>query len=177
MQIGLISDIHDHLEEIDRALTIFTQHNIDMIVNAGDWISLYTFEYFANQCLRNNLKVPIKSVLGNNEVEHHRFIELSKNLPLPIEITAHISLDFVVDEIKIAVSHGHDLVTLRSLISCQSYQLVVTGHTHTVRNELIDKTLVVNPGTLSKSCAGKRLDYYSIAIYNTKTQSAEIIKF
>ncbi|MFH2118444.1 MAG: YfcE family phosphodiesterase [Candidatus Paceibacterota bacterium] len=175
MKIGIISDIHDHLDELDQALEVFKEESVGMILNGGDWVCPYTLEYFDAKCQKLNLVVPVKSVFGNNEGDIKRIIERNSNLTNPIKFAPKIVFELEVETRKISIFHGHDKVILQSLIDCQKYDLIVTGHTHQVRNEVIGKTLVLNPGSLSKAKLSKKVTKANIAIYDIDSNSAEII--
>ncbi len=82
-----------------------------------------------------------------------------------------------IDGKQAAVYHGDDHEILRTLIDSQKYDVVFTGHTHTVRNEKVGKTLVLNPGTTSYASEGEIIDKATVAIYNSQTNSAEIVSF
>ena len=48
---------------------------------------------------------------------------------------------------KLAVYHGtHESIT-QALLYCGFYDVVITGHTHVIKNEYVGKTLHLNPGS------------------------------
>ena len=73
--------------------------------------------------------------------------------------------------------HGDDRELLKALIDCQKYDIIFTGHTHSPRNEVIGKTLIINPGNTCYACEGKIMDKSSVALYNSQSHKAEIIYF
>jgi len=42
MVIGIISDTHDHMDNIRKALKIFKEKNVKVILHAGDFVSPFT---------------------------------------------------------------------------------------------------------------------------------------
>ena len=48
MKIGVISDTHDHLENISKAVTVFNNKNVDVLIHCGDYVSPFTFNVFDN---------------------------------------------------------------------------------------------------------------------------------
>lgn len=42
MRIGLVTDIHDHVEPLRRALELFREHRVDLIVTLGDTCEAFT---------------------------------------------------------------------------------------------------------------------------------------
>lgn len=152
---------------------MFKTEQVELLVHCGDWVSPFTLEFFdAN---RDGLNVEVKSVFGNNEGDIQRILERNAKLNFPIAFSSKISFPFEVDGRKAIIFHGHDRTILQALIDCQTYDVIFTGHTHIVRNEVIEKTLVLNPGSLSYARESKIIDEASIAIYDTQTNSAEII--
>lgn len=172
MKIGVFSDTHDHLEPIQKAIEIFKNENIELLIHCGDWVSPFTLEFFdAN---RNGLNVEVKSVFGNNEGDIKRILERNAELNFPITFSSKISFPFEIDGRKVIIFHGHDRTIFQALIDCQTYDVIFTGHTHIVRNEVIGTTLVLNPGSLSYARESKIIDEASIAIYDTQNNTAEI---
>src|SRR5919199_1663179 len=42
MRIGLVTDVHDHVEQLARALELFRQRGVDAVVSLGDACDLFT---------------------------------------------------------------------------------------------------------------------------------------
>ena len=64
MIVGIISDTHDNLAGLQKAIQIFKERKIEMLIHCGDWVSPFTLEFFDREM--KDLNVPIKSVVGNN---------------------------------------------------------------------------------------------------------------
>jgi putative phosphoesterase len=124
-----------------------------------------------------DLKVPIKSVVGNNPGDTKRTMMNNPNMQNPIEWAKTVMLILDIDGKKTVVYHGDDREILSTLIDSQKYDIIFTGHTHAVRNEVIGKTLVINPGNTCYACEDEITDKASVAIYNSKTNKAEVIYF
>jgi predicted phosphodiesterase len=60
MKIGIISDTHDNLPQIKKAVDIFNRGKVELILHAGDFVSPFTFLEF------KNLNCPLKGVLNLN---------------------------------------------------------------------------------------------------------------
>ncbi|MFA6007279.1 MAG: metallophosphoesterase [Candidatus Shapirobacteria bacterium] len=174
MKIGIISDTHDNLMGLKKAIEIFKEKNIEMMVHCGDWVSPFTLEFFDNEM--KGFNIPIKSVVGNNPGDIKRTIMSNSLKKNPIEWPKTETLKFDVDNIKVIIYHGNDYDILEALIDCQKYDVVFTGHTHVSRNEMIGKTLILNPGSTSYACEGKIIENASVAIYDSNTNTAEIIQ-
>jgi putative phosphoesterase len=172
MKIGIISDTHDNLISLKKALQLFKENSVEMIIHCGDWVSPFTVDYLAQ-----NIDVPIKGVLGNNKGDIKRTLERNSKLKHPVEFPKGEAFELEIDGKKIAVYHGDDTILLNALISSKKYDVIFTGHTHTVRNEVVDGVLVVNPGTTCYASEGEIIDFASIAIYDSVKNSVEIIRF
>lgn len=175
MLIGIISDTHDNLPGLQKAIKILKEQNIEMLIHCGDWVSPFTLEFFDKEM--KDLKIPVKSVVGNNPGDTKRTMLSNLNMKNPIEWAKTVMLILDIDGKKAVVYHGDDREILSTLIDSQKYDIVFTGHTHASRNEVIGKTLVINPGNTCYACEGEITEKASVAIYNSKTNKAEIIYF
>ena len=175
MLVGIISDTHDNLLGLKKAIHIFEERKIELLVHCGDWVSPYTLEFFDREIMQ--LGIPIKSVVGNNPGDTKRIMTSNGEMNNPIEWPKTVTLKMDIDGRRTIVYHGDDYELLHGLIYCQQYDIVLTGHTHSPRNEVVGKTLVVNPGSTCYACEGKIIEKASVAIYNSKTHQAEIVYF
>jgi uncharacterized protein len=173
MKIGVISDTHDNLMALKKAIEIFKERGAELIIHCGDWISPFTVEFLAQ-----NITIPIRGIIGNNPGDLKRIMERNSKLENPIDFTKGETIEMEIDGRKIITCHGDDKLLLDGLISSKKYDAVFTGHTHVIRNELTENnTLVINPGTTCYASNGQIIDFASIAIYDSIKNSAEIIKF
>ncbi len=175
MKIGVISDTHDRLESIKKAIDIFKKERVGLIIHCGDWVSPYTLEYF--DFVLKDYKIPVKSVFGNNEGDIKRLLERNSKLTNPIEFALKEVFEIKIGKRKIAVYHGQDNVILNALIKSKIYDSVFTGHTHIVKNILINNVFVLNPGSTCFAADSRIIKDASIAIYNSDSNSAKIITF
>jgi putative phosphoesterase len=60
LKIGVISDTHDNLDSIKRAVAYFAE-NVEIIVHAGDVIAPFSAKIF------KEADIPVYGVLGNND--------------------------------------------------------------------------------------------------------------
>ncbi len=154
MLVGIMSDSHDNLPMIRRAVTVLTDARVECLIHAGDFIAPFA--------LKEVLKFdgPIHAVLGNNDGEVAGLTGLLGDLsrgPRRIELGGKTFV-IVHDETRLTVA---DLA---------SVDVVVVGHTHEVH--LRDGTpLVINPG----ECSGWLKGACTVATIDTETLSTEII--
>lgn len=175
MKIGIISDTHDRLESLEKAVRILREEKVECIIHCGDWVSPFTLEFFDS--VTKDSPLPVYSVFGNNEGDIGRIFERNAKLRNPITFSSKATLTFEKEGRSVVVYHGQDKNLLQGLIQSQQYDAVFTGHTHAVRNEVIGKTLVFNPGSTSFASESRIVDQASVGVYDTETNTARIIVF
>jgi uncharacterized protein len=68
MRIGIISDTHDDIENVQRAIDLFGREEVKLIIHAGDFVFPGVIDEFKN--LKNmQPDINIIGVLGNNDGE------------------------------------------------------------------------------------------------------------
>ncbi len=132
MLIGVLSDTHDHLDNIRKAVELFNKRNVDMVIHAGDVVSPFALDPL------EALNAPWRGILGNNEGEIPYLLEKAQGRiqspPLELEIEGYMVL----------VKHFHHYV--EELAASGRYELIIYGHTHRIQVEKMGSTWVLNPG-------------------------------
>lgn len=163
MLIGAMSDTHDNLPLVDRAVKKLNLTGVELVLHAGDYVAPFTIPRF------RELKSKLIGVFGNNDGDHEllkkRFNE-NKNLEL------HHSFAVIeAENARIALLHGSETELLKALINSESFDFVVHGHSHIVETYRRGKTLVVNPGEVCAYLTGNA----TIALLDTDKHEATII--
>lgn len=161
-KIGIISDTHDNLSAIDKAITVFNSKGVDMIIHAGDWNAPFSLDRFMKA------KAKVIGVFGNVNGERDGLIKKGK------EIGAKIMGDVAevdLDGVKVMVIHGKDEEMVLALARSGKYQAIIRGHSHEPGVKRIGATLIINPGEACGYLTGKR----TVAIFDTNTFKVEII--
>lgn len=136
MLIGLISDTHDHVPHIRKAVDLFRDRNTGLVLHAGDYCSPFTIPHFEGLNLRG--------IFGNNDGDKYLLISKFQ------AIGAAVEGEFMTVEaggLHIAVYHGTYPGITDALVNAGGYDVVVSGHTHEKVTETAGGTLWVNPGT------------------------------
>lgn len=157
MKIGIISDTHDHLDNIRKIIKIFKEKNVIQILHAGDWVSPFTVRVFKES------GVDITGIFGNNDGDR---ILLNKISEGRIQNQPH---KLIMENRKIILLHEPDIVT--ELAESGNFDLIVYGHTHSPEIRKIKNTLIINPGELCGWLAGKTTG----SIVDLSLMEAEII--
>jgi uncharacterized protein len=184
LKIGIISDTHDDLNSVDRAITIFNREKVSLVVHAGDFIFSGVVERF-----RKLESAKLVGVLGNNDGE--KFGLLKKFEEIGGELKRG-ELGEVEDEdnknLRIAVYHGTDEKLREAAIQSGVYDVFIHGHTHVKRwaqkrikiSDKEKKIVVLNPGTAHHNfptfppagAAGWNEDEPTVIIYDIITKES-----
>ena len=153
-KIGIISDTHDNIPNIEQAVRIFNREKVSLVIHAGDYIAPFALRPFAG------LVCEYTGVFGNNDGEKQGLARVSegriKNPPLRIHSAGR--------EITVV----HDVATAAG---SDDYDILICGHTHLPRVDKKGDTLVLNPG----ECGGWLKGRSTIAILDPVELTAEII--
>lgn len=136
MKVGLISDSHDHVPHIKRAVEIFQQEQVELVLHAGDYCSPFTIPLFEG--------LPLKGIFGNNDGDH--YLLMKKFRAINAELAGYF-LEIEAGGAEIAVYHGTDAPITAALQECGRYDVVVSGHTHEQVQKKVGNTLALNPGS------------------------------
>lgn len=159
MKIGIIADTHDNLPQIKKAVEIFNQEKVELVLHAGDFVSPFT-------CLEfKNLNCPLKGVFGNNDGDkiylQEKFKGIGELFPEPYKTN--------INHKNIIMLHIEKLID--ALAESQKYEVIIYGHTHRTDLRKIGKTLIVNPG----ECGGWLTGKSTIALLDLEKLEAKII--
>ena len=167
MKIAVLSDIHEHLDNLEKVLGQI-KGKAEELIFCGDMISGFTTGVLAKADL------PTYVCLGNNDEDHIAMYKKGNDKFTWIQL----SLEFgqvTLGGKKIAYCHYPKLAEL--LAKSGDYDAVFFGHTHQIVNKKVGKTLLLNPGAVCGiDFSDKNYGTASYAIYDTASNSAEIIK-
>jgi uncharacterized protein len=159
MKIGILSDTHNNIEMAQKALAVFKDNNVDIVVHAGDITSPKMLGLFKG--------LNPRFVLGNGDIDTEALNAESEKLGFgPIKD----SCVFEADGKKIIIFHGSDVLQFRAAMASGMYDYVIKGHTHIFENYVVNNTRVINPGALYGA------DEFSVAILDTVTGKVERIR-
>lgn len=173
MKIGIITDTHENLEHIEKAVSFFNENNVEIVFHAGDIISPITFVEF------RKLRAKFIGVFGNNDGEKFYLKEKFS----PIGNIYEDSYETSIDGIKLVMYHKpicHNAILLSNF-----YDIIIYGHTHEIdiragqeifkpeKKEFILQTfkcnntpIIVNPG----ECCSMLTGMSSAVIFDTETK-------
>lgn len=162
MKIGVLSDSHDNLPNIRKAVEVFSKNGVEALIHGGDFCSPFTLAEFKPLFDKG---IRMHAVFGNNDGDRVLLVRRAGDSCTFSDGTCIVTLD----SRKIVVLHYPDLG--EDLFRLGAYDLVIYGHNHQVRVEGDEKKLL-NPGT----CSGYLARSATVAIVETRTMGVEIIE-
>lgn len=132
MIIGIISDTHDHMDNIRKALKIFKENNVKIILHAGDFVSPFTWRAF------KDFEGELYAVFGNNDGDKLLLKKMYED-----KIQNQIR-EVNIEDRRIAIMHEPQMI--EPLAGSGDFDVIVYGHTHEVNINRINRTLIINPG-------------------------------
>ncbi|MBN1428179.1 MAG: YfcE family phosphodiesterase [Anaerolineae bacterium] len=160
MRIAVCSDIHDNIWKLERALPGMNQ--ADLLIFCGDFCAPFTLTQMAQ-----GFKGPVHAVLGNNDGDQRLLLQMA-------EKAGNVTLYGQIAEIEIGGAHivvNHYPEIARGLAAGGSYDVVCYGHDHTLHQEKIGKTLLINPGEIMG-----RFGRSTYVIFDALTQAVDVFE-
>jgi uncharacterized protein len=128
MRIGVFSDVHDHRENLDKALTLYKGEGIDTLFFCGDFCSPIPAK------MMGDFQGQIHCVFGNGDGDR---LTISKVPNLNFQAQGEHAV-VELPEAKIAVTH-YPLYG-DALARTGDYQAVFSGHTHQLHEQRFGET-------------------------------------
>ena len=157
LKLGIISDTHDNVPAIKKAVAYFNTTAVELVIHAGDYVSPFSFKPL------RELSCEFVGVWGNNDGDKLALTRVSEG---------KIKDSFVALErggSRILV--GHYFEALEALAKSQVYDLIVYGHTHEAEIRREGKTLIVNPG----ECGGWLYGKSTVALVDLDSKEAQLV--
>ncbi len=168
MLVGVLSDSHDNVEGVEKAIEFFNDRGVDFVFHLGDIVSPFTLRLFSK------LEPDFGVVFGNNDGDKLLLSSIAREYgfiisepPLLLELASR----------KILALHGwrdpkYTIDLVDSLAKSRTYDVILYGHTHRVDVRKMGKTLVVNPGEVHGYISGKS----TIAIIDLDKLEVEVVE-
>lgn len=167
MRIAILSDIHDHVWNLDKALKIAA--GCDRMICCGDLCSPFIIDQLAR-----GFSSEIHIVSGNNDADLFR---VTNKALTKYAATIRLRGEFFEaewDGRRIAVQHFDNIAL--AIAESGRYDAVFYGHNHVFDIRRIGRTLAVNPGSVMGAqfdADARRTDVTpTMAIYETAAGEA-----
>jgi hypothetical protein len=164
MLIGVISDTHDNLPLVEKAVKYLNDQKVGLVLHGGDYVAGFVIPKF------KLLNCKLIGVFGNNDGDHEL---LKKRFSETMNCTIHDRFATVeLEGYRIALLHGDESELLNAIIDSGYFNAVIHGHSHIKSIENRGKTLAINPGELCGYLTGKS----TLALLGTAKNEAKIIE-
>lgn len=142
--IGIMSDSHDNLDSIKKAVDAFNEAKVDLVIHAGDMISPFTSKDI------KKLNCDFKAVFGNNDGERDGLRLFFKGICYHDDFQ-----EFEIEGKKYCVIHGTNEDVVDALVKSGKYDVVIRGHTHKLEVKE-GKCMMINPGETCGYLSGQQ---------------------
>jgi putative phosphoesterase len=164
MRIGILSDTHDNLPMVGRAVERLNRLSPDLVLHAGDFVSPFVIPRLAA------LACPCIGVFGNNDGDRGQLLAKARESG-KVEIHGCFTAR-LLDGRSLALLHGEEPGALAAVAGTGGFDAVVHGHTHRASIERRGKALLVNPGEACGYLTGRA----TVAVLETGRMEAEILE-
>jgi len=159
MKVGIISDTHDNMKAVEKAIEVFKKEGVDTIIHCGDMVAPFILKKFAG--------FKLYYVFGNNDGEKRLLIENCKKNGFTYE---EQPLFLELGGKKLAVFHGFGNIEKTKKIieifaKSGEFDIIIYGHTHKIDIREVGKTKIINPG----ECAGVLTGVSTVGILDLDT--------
>lgn len=161
MKIGVVSDTHNNLKNVQRIVELFNAAGVERVIHTGDITQAKTLDVFAR------LDMPLYGVYGNNDQERDSLLRAVDRHGFefrepPFELQWHGRSIVVV----------HDPLELDQHLNVD-HDLALHGHTHLHRFEKRAGQVIFNPG----ECAGHLQGFNAVGILDLADLSVDLLRF
>lgn len=139
MKIGIISDSHDHLDNLRRVLGALGEEGVEAALHCGDYCAPFILHDL------EGLGVPVHGVFGNVDGDRHLMTRIADR---DLE---HVHLHGETAELELGglrIGANHYPALAEGLAHTGRFDLVAYGHTHEAELRRVGDCLLVNPGEI-----------------------------
>lgn len=138
MRIGILSDTHNNLKNLQAALDRFKAEGIHTLIHCGDFTGVEVAQRLAG--------FHVIGVFGNGDIASGEIRDtlLAQNP----ENYAGLVYTGRIGGARIGVTHGHLPGRVEELVYSGDLDFVFKGHSHQHQDERIGFTRLINPGAL-----------------------------
>ena len=166
MLIGIVSDTHGKTKRLARAMDIFRDRGVDVLVHCGDIVS--------KKCVKQLATWPgeVYLVAGNMDRPHLEAIEHQAEAG-----GMHFARNFITvpleNDAYLAATHGHLDTLLQEWLELERFEYICCGHTHSREDRRVGSTRLLNPGALNNP---KKPQRHTVIILDTLKDAVEEIE-
>ncbi len=139
MIIAIMSDSHDNIWNLRKALKIIKDEGAGMIIHCGDFVA----PFMAKEL--HAAGVPVHGVFGNNDGDQYLLTKFS------LTTMTNITFHGLVGQVEIGdfnIAFAHERIVAEGLASSGSFKMVCFGHSHEYFLQEIGAVTLLNPGEI-----------------------------
>ena len=139
MLVAIMSDSHDNIWNLRKAMEISVNRQAGVIVHCGDFIAPFMLKEL------DDAGILVHGVFGNNDGDQFTLTKMS------LTMLDHINLYGLVGQVDIegfTIGFTHYVQIGEGLVSAGDCQLVCFGHSHQHEMRQVGNTTLLNPGEL-----------------------------
>lgn len=157
--IGILSDSHDNVVALRKAVSLFRDAGCELLVHAGDFVAPFAAREL------EQAGCPVKAVFGNCDGE-------KKGLASALRGFGKVrKAPWVFEHRGTRIFLAHLDGALANAIATGGYDIIIYGHTHKPDVRTSGHTLILNPGETGGWLTGKS----TVALYDPGAGRAEVI--
>lgn len=162
MKLGVLSDTHEHVGNLEIALEAYRAAGITKVVHCGDMTTAGT--------ARSLEGFEVVYVDGNMDQGLPEIYRTLRDLnPHSVVLPTY---EGEIEGVSIGVTHGDNENEIRRLIESGKYQFVFHGHTHRRLDVMQGSTRSFNPGSLG----GLQFESRSYSIVDLETGEITLVE-
>jgi uncharacterized protein len=159
MLVGLISDTRDRIDAMSIAVQMLLGEGAEYFLHCGDLGSRRALEPL------NGLAAGF--VWGDEDKDRMGLLRYGDTLQVQC---FGVLGDFVIDEKRIAITHGDDKKLIKRLLREGQHDFLLHGHVNETRDEMQGKTRIIAPGVLHGGSVR------TVVLLDTSTGSAKVLR-
>ena len=132
MKLGILSDTHDNLPAIEKAVKAFNDADVDLVIHLGDYCAPFSLRPL------RGLQMDWLGIFGNNDGEIQGLLAASEGK------IRHGNLSLEIDGKRLFADHVNPM--REALAASGHFDLILYGHTHVLEVYGDCGCLCVNPG-------------------------------
>lgn len=139
MRLAVMSDTHDQIHNLRRAVAEIRAAGCGLIIHCGDFVAPFMLPEL------DAAGLPVHGVFGNNDGDKYNLTKYS------LTRCRNITLHGFFGQMEVGgcrIAFIHDGVMAEDIAAGGRYQIVCYGHSHVYAHKKIGDTLLVNPGEL-----------------------------
>jgi uncharacterized protein len=166
MRIGVLSDIHDHLHNLQPALTALAGET-EMLICCGDLCSPFVMDEL------KRYPGPVHVIFGNNDADLFR---ITRKSDARVQVHGEF-LELEISGFRIAANHFDNIAA--PIARSGEYDLVCFGHNHRYSLQHFGRTTALNPGAImgvAFSSLGSERTASTYAVVDTATAAVALFR-